>query len=43
MERRETTLLSNAPSLAAIDVNPRYQVLLKYFRKTVAHADLAAL
>ena len=43
MERRETTLLSNAAFLAAIYADPRYQVLLKYSHKTVAQASLAAL
>ena len=43
MECRETTLLSTAAFLAAIYVEPRYQVLLKYFQKTVAHAHVATL
>ena len=33
MERRETTLLSNAAYLAAIYVDLRHQVLLKYSQK----------
>ena len=34
MERRETTLLSNAAFLAASYVDSRYQKRLKYFQKT---------
>ena len=43
MERRETSLLPNAAFLAAIYVDPRYQVHLKYSQKTVAPPHLAAL
>ena len=43
MERRETSLLSNAALLAAIHVDVRYQGLLKYSQKTVAQADLVIL
>ena len=42
MERRDTSLLSKAAFLAAIFVDPRYQVLLKYSQKIVAKAHLAA-
>ena len=43
MEHKETTLLSSVAFLAAIYAVSRYQVLLKYFHKTIAQADLAAL
>ena len=43
LERRETTLLPNAAFLAAIYVDPSYQVLLKYSQKTLAEAHWTAL
>ena len=43
MARKKATLLSITAFLAAIYVNPRYQVLLKYSQKTIAQAHLAAL
>ena len=36
--RRETTLISNAAFLAAIYVDPRYKIFLKYTLKTVVQA-----
>ena len=43
METIETSLLSSSAFLTAIYVDPRYQALLKYSRKTVAQAHLEAL
>ena len=42
MECREATLLSNT-FLAAICVDTRYQVLLKYSQKTVAQAHFGSI
>ena len=43
IKSREITLLRNATFLAAIYVDSRYQLLLKYSQKTVVPAYLAAL
>ena len=43
MEKRETALPSNAAFIAAIYVDPRYQVFLKYPQQIIAQAHLTAL
>ena len=43
MESRETSLLSNAAFVAAVYVDPRYQVLLKHPQRKIAQAHLISL